>query len=139
MHQRHLTHSTQFSQGKTDHAGMCWHQHRSCYSRKDAPQILPSPDAARHRCTLHCAPHKSWHLGQRSCSHQGLCPPCSGTVPHGSVPSCILQCDLLQIPSHHIPCTCDCPEQRLCFLDTLVTRRVSPVEIPWQLFYCSPA
>lgn len=76
MHQRHLTPSTQFGQGRTQTTqglaptSLLLQQNR-------CSQLLPSPDAARLRYTL----HKSWHLGQQSCFHQGLCPPCRGTVP----------------------------------------------------------
>lgn len=47
-------------------------------------------------------------------------------------------CDVISTKSHPTMIPAAVSAQTKHFLDTLVTTRVSPVKIPWQLFYCLP-
>lgn len=107
-----------------------WHQHHSCYSRTDVPSsylLLMQPGSG-----IPCTSPGTW--ASRAAFTRGSAHPAGALCPHGS---CILHHDLHQILSHHVSCSCDCPKTWIP--GHLVTRRVSPVKILWQLFYCSPA
>lgn len=128
-----------FSQGKTQTTQGMLAPTSFFLQQKRCSQLLPSPDA-RLRWTLHCALHKSCHSGQQSCFHQGLQPTLQWhCAPMAAYPAAF--CNVITTKSHPTmyPAAVIAQTQDFASWTPLVTRRVSPVKIPWHLFYCSPA